>query len=53
MTTSTTDLRALADLIRRPIITEKATIALENNQFTFEVNPKAKKPEIKANWNLV
>lgn len=48
MTTSTTDLRALADLIRRPIITEKATIALENNQFTFEVNPKAKKPEIKA-----
>lgn len=47
MTTST-DIRALADLIRRPIITEKATVALENNQYTFEVSPKAKKPEIKA-----
>lgn len=42
------DTRALADLIRRPIITEKATLALENNQYTFEVNPKAKKPDIKA-----
>lgn len=40
--------RALADLIRRPIVTEKATMLLENNQYTFEVAPKAKKPEIKA-----
>ena len=38
----------LADIIRRPIITEKATLLLENNQYTFEVMPKATKPEIKA-----
>ncbi len=38
----------LADLIRRPIITEKATFLLENNQYTFEVAQKAKKPQIKA-----
>lgn len=37
-----------ADLIRRPIITEKATLLLENNQYVFEVAPKATKPEIKA-----
>lgn len=42
------NLRHLADLIRRPIITEKATLLLENNQYTFEVDPKATKPEIKA-----
>ena len=39
---------ALADLIRRPIVTEKATILLENNQYTFEVDPRATKPDIKA-----
>jgi large subunit ribosomal protein L23 len=38
----------LADLIRCPLITEKATLLLENNQYVFEVAPKAKKPEIKA-----
>lgn len=42
------DPRDLADIIRRPIITEKATRLLEDNQYTFEVNPKAKKPQIKA-----
>lgn len=42
------DQRTLADLIIRPIITEKATLALENNQYTFDVNPKADKPEIRA-----
>jgi len=40
--------RALADLIRRPIVTEKATVLLENNQYTFEVDPRATKPDIKA-----
>lgn len=40
--------RYLADLIRRPIITEKATRVLEDNQYTFEVAPRASKPEIKA-----
>jgi large subunit ribosomal protein L23 len=38
----------LADIVRRPLITEKATLLLENNQYTFEVSPKASKPEIKA-----
>lgn len=42
------DPRALPDLIRRPIVTEKATLLLEQNQYTFEVAPKANKPQIKA-----
>jgi len=40
--------RNLMDLVRRPIITEKATLLLENNQYTFEVSPRSTKPEIKA-----
>lgn len=40
--------RDLVDLIRRPLITEKATLLLENNQYTFEVAPKATKPQIRA-----
>jgi large subunit ribosomal protein L23 len=43
-----TDPRSLADLIRRPLITEKATRLLELNQYTFEVMPKASKPDIRA-----
>jgi large subunit ribosomal protein L23 len=42
------DPRNLADLLRRPILTEKATIMMEQNKYTFEVIPKATKPEIKA-----
>ena len=42
------DSRNLPDIIRKPLITEKATLNLENNQYTFEVAPKATKPEIKA-----
>ena len=38
----------LADGIRRPLITEKATKALELNQYTFEVDHRAAKPDIKA-----
>ncbi len=38
----------LEDVIRRPLITEKATSALELNQYTFEVDHRAAKPEIKA-----
>ena len=38
----------LADVIRRPLITEKATNALELNQYTFEVDHRASKPDIKA-----
>lgn len=40
--------RNLADLIIKPIITEKATLLLENNQYVFDVVLKATKPEIKA-----
>ncbi|WP_413174941.1 50S ribosomal protein L23 [Anabaena azotica] len=42
------DPRNLADLVRRPILTEKATILMEQNKYTFEVTPKSSKPEIKA-----
>ncbi|MEO1001982.1 MAG: 50S ribosomal protein L23 [Cyanobacteria bacterium J06638_7] len=38
----------LADVIRRPLITEKATSVLELNQYTFEVDHRAAKPDIKA-----
>jgi large subunit ribosomal protein L23 len=39
---------ALADLVLRPIVTEKATLLLEQNKYVFEVIIKATKPEIKA-----
>lgn len=42
------DPRQLPDLIRRPIVTEKATRFMEENKYTFEVTPQATKPEIKA-----
>ncbi|WP_066376318.1 MULTISPECIES: 50S ribosomal protein L23 [unclassified Anabaena] len=42
------DPRNLADLVRRPILTEKATIMMEQNKYTFEVTPKSTKPQIKA-----
>ena len=38
----------LADVIRKPVITEKATNALDLNQYTFEVDHRAAKPDIKA-----
>lgn len=40
--------RDLADLVLRPIVTEKATMLLEQNKYVFEVILKATKPEIKA-----
>lgn len=36
------------DLIRSPVITEKATMGSEHNQVTFKVPLDASKPEIKA-----
>jgi large subunit ribosomal protein L23 len=42
------DPRNLADLVLRPIVTEKATLLLEQNKYVFEVILKATKPEIKA-----
>jgi len=36
------------DVIRTPVITEKATILAENNKVVFNVAKTATKPEIKA-----
>jgi large subunit ribosomal protein L23 len=36
------------DVIRSPVITEKATLASESNQVIFKVAKSATKPEIKA-----
>ena len=42
-----TDKAALYDVIRKPIITEKATMASEGNALVFEVAIAANKPLIK------
>lgn len=42
------DPRDLADLILKPIVTEKATSQMEENKYVFDVLPRATKPEIKA-----
>ncbi|MEB3360407.1 MAG: 50S ribosomal protein L23 [Synechococcales bacterium] len=42
------DARSLPDLVRRPLVTEKATILLEDNKYVFEVDPRATKNDIKA-----
>jgi large subunit ribosomal protein L23 len=36
------------DVIRKPIITEKATLASESNAVVFEVSIDANKPQIKS-----
>jgi len=41
------DSSALYDFIRSPLITEKATMASEHNQFVFRVPLTASKPDIK------
>lgn len=40
--------RDLADLIIKPIVTEKATLLGEQSKYVFDVALKATKPEIKA-----
>jgi large subunit ribosomal protein L23 len=45
--------RDLADVVKRPIVTEKATIKMELNQFTFDVDLKATKPIIKQAIELL
>jgi large subunit ribosomal protein L23 len=37
----------IIDLIKYPIITDKATKLLELNQYSFAVNPKVSKTEVK------
>ena len=39
--------RSCADIIKYPIITDKATRLLENNQYSFIVNPQSTKSTIK------
>jgi len=39
---------AMYQIIRNPVITEKATMLSEHGQFVFRVSPKATKPQIKA-----
>ena len=36
------------DIIKAPVITEKSQIAKEEGKYTFKVDPKANKTEIKA-----
>ena len=43
----------LYEVIRRPIITEKSTIAMQEGQYTFEVLRNATKIEIKQAIELV
>ena len=40
-------MKSMYDVIRRPIITEKSSALVEKLQYTFEVDPKATKTEIK------
>lgn len=40
--------RDLADLILKPIITEKGTIQMELGKYVFDVLPKATKTDIRA-----
>ncbi|OPZ75271.1 MAG: 50S ribosomal protein L23 [Firmicutes bacterium ADurb.Bin456] len=35
------------DVLRRPMVTEKSTSLLQENKYTFEVDPRANKTEIK------
>ena len=46
--TSRVQSRDLADLILKPIVTEKATIQLEENKYVFDVVLTATKTDIKA-----
>lgn len=46
--TKTYNPRDLADLILKPIVTEKGTLQMELGKYVFDVLPKATKPEIKA-----
>ncbi|PSO54832.1 MAG: 50S ribosomal protein L23 [Cyanobacteria bacterium QH_8_48_120] len=40
--------RHLLDLVLRPVVTEKATLLMEQNKYVFDVKKSATKPEIKA-----
>lgn len=46
--TVTVSKERMYEVIRRPLVTEKSTMASEHNQVAFEVSLNASKPEIKA-----
>jgi len=48
MTKITVSKERMFDIVRSPVITEKATMGSEHNQVTFRVPLDASKPEIKA-----
>ena len=48
MTTKTYNNKSLTTILKRPRVTEKSAILVENNAYTFEVAPTATKPEVKA-----
>lgn len=48
MTTVTVSKERMYDIVRAPVITEKATMGSEHNQVTFRVPLDATKPEIRA-----
>lgn len=48
VTKDTLPLERAYDIVRSPVITEKATLGSEHNQVTFKVASDATKPEIKA-----
>ncbi|MBT4879714.1 MAG: 50S ribosomal protein L23 [Alphaproteobacteria bacterium] len=35
------------EILRKPSVTEKSTMVTEQNQYVFEISPKATKPEVK------
>jgi len=41
------DQKALIDLVKYPILTEKTIRLIEQNQYSFAINSKAKKTDIK------
>ncbi|ERN42217.1 ribosomal protein L23 [Rubidibacter lacunae KORDI 51-2] len=45
--------RDLIDLVHRPIVTEKATLLLEENKYVFDVTKRATKPQVKAAIELL
>lgn len=38
----------LEEVLRRPVITEKNTVLMEQNQYTFEVHPDSTKIQIRS-----
>jgi large subunit ribosomal protein L23 len=48
MTANTFNNKSLSTILKRPRVTEKAAILVENNAYTFEVASNATKTEVRA-----